>query len=124
LSPTVTKEVSKLQNKVSARVAALTRRDTESLRNVRREFSRRLAKAAPELIVALALNLTRSSDVPRFLAYELVQHHREALKSLKARALEDLAQGNNSWEQVDAFACYLAGPSWREQQVSDALIRR
>jgi 3-methyladenine DNA glycosylase AlkD len=120
----VTKEVSKLQNEISARVAALTRRDTESFRNVRREFSRRLAKAAPELIVALALNLTRSRDVPRFLAYELVQHHREALKSLEGKALEDLAQGNNSWEQVDAFACYLAGPSWREQQVSDALIRR
>jgi 3-methyladenine DNA glycosylase AlkD len=43
---------------------------------------------------------------------------------LKAKALEDLARGNNSWEQVDAFACYLAGPAWRERQVSDALIRR
>jgi 3-methyladenine DNA glycosylase AlkD len=124
LRSTETKEVSGLESEISARVAALARRDTESIRNVRREFSRRLSKTQPQLIIALALNLTRSGSVPRFLAYELIQHHAQAMGSLKAKALEDLAQGNNSWEQVDAFACYLAGPAWRERQVSDALIRR
>ena len=43
---------------------------------------------------------------------------------MKAKSLADLGAGNDSWEEVDTFACYVAGPAWREGQVSDALIRR
>jgi 3-methyladenine DNA glycosylase AlkD len=78
----------------------------------------------PKLILALARSLTRSQVVPRFFAYELIQHHPEALGSLDATALEKLGSGNDSWGGVDAFACYLSGPAWREKQVPDALIRR
>jgi 3-methyladenine DNA glycosylase AlkD len=35
-----------------------------------------------------------------------------------------LGHGINSWFAVDAFACYLAGPAWRENQVADPLIHR
>jgi 3-methyladenine DNA glycosylase AlkD len=58
------------------------------------------------------------------VAYELVQHHKQAVASLNARCLEELGQGLDSWVAVDTFACYLAGPAWRERQVSDALIKR
>jgi 3-methyladenine DNA glycosylase AlkD len=75
-------------------------------------------------MISLALKLTRRLIVPRFFAYELVQHHAEALHSLKAKSLEDFGRGNDNWGAVDTFACYLAGPVWRERQVSDALIRR
>jgi 3-methyladenine DNA glycosylase AlkD len=34
-----------------------------------------------------------------------------------------LGQGIDNWAAVDTFACYLSGPSWREGQVSDALIQ-
>lgn len=75
--------------------------------------------------MALALKLKRRSDnFPRFFAYELVQHHPLALRSLKAVQLKDLGQGIDNWGAVDTFACYLAGPSWRERQVSSALIQR
>ena len=124
MRPTETREVTRLENEIAARFVALTRYDTETIRNLRREFSKRLAKNPPTLILALALSLTRSQIVPRFVAYELIQHHREALRSLKAKSLEELGSGNDSWEKVDTFACYLAGPAWREQQVSDALISR
>jgi 3-methyladenine DNA glycosylase AlkD len=70
------------------------------------------------------LKLTHRTTVPRFFAYELIQHHREALQSLKAKSLEDLGRGNKSWGEVDSFACYLAGPLWRERQVSDMVIKR
>lgn len=124
LPPTETKEVSGLESEIVARLAALTRHDTETIRTIRREFSARLAKTPPRLIIALALNLTRSENVPRFFAYELVHHHAAALGSLEAKSLQDLGHDIDNWGAVDAFACYLAGPSWREQQVSDALIRR
>jgi 3-methyladenine DNA glycosylase AlkD len=119
------KHVNDLETEIIARLAALTRQDTQTIRSLRREFSNRLAKIPPELIVDLALKLIRRSEVvPRFFAYELVQHHRPALRSLNAKSLEDLGQGIDNWAAVDTFACHLAGPSWRERQVSDALIQR
>lgn len=129
LCKTGTKEVSgkgdnDLENEIIARLSAQTRQDTQTIRNVRREFSKRLVKTPPALIVELALKLIRSEVVPRFFAYELVQHHRKALNSLKAKSLEDLGQGIDTWVAVDTFACYLAGPSWRQRQVSDNVIRR
>lgn len=118
-------ETSDLENEIIARLAALASPNTQTIRNIRGEFSKRLAQAPPELIVGLALRLTRHSDnFPRFFAYELVQHHRQALRSLNAKSLQDLAQGNDNWGAVDAFACFLAGPAWRERQVSEALIQR
>lgn len=119
------KEVDGLESEIIARLAALTRQDVQTIRNLRREFSKRLVKTPPKLIVDLALKLIRRSEfIPRFFAYELVQHHKEAIQILKARSLEDLGAGIDSWVAVDTFACYLAGPSWRERQVSDALIQR
>jgi 3-methyladenine DNA glycosylase AlkD len=117
-------EVNDLEKDIGARLRAFTQPNTEAIRSVRREFSKRLAKKSPKLIVALAVKLIRESHtVPRFFAYELILYHRRALRSLKAKSLKDLGAGNNSWGEVDAFACYLAGPAWRERQVSDALIR-
>ena len=121
---TQAKEVSRLEGEIAARFAALLRYDTETVRNLRREFSRRLAKTPPALVLALAIKLAGAQIVPRFFAYELVQHHREANQGLNAKSLEDLGQGIDNWGAVDTFACYLAGPAWRERQVSDALIRR
>jgi 3-methyladenine DNA glycosylase AlkD len=118
------KEDNDLENEIIARLSAQTRQDTQTIRNVRREFSKRLVKTPPALIVELTLKLIRSEVVPRFFAYELVQHHRKALNSLKAKSLEDLGQGINTWVAVDTFACYLAGPSWRQRQVSDNVIKR
>jgi len=37
------------------------------------------------VVVALALHLVRHSTVPRFVAYELILYHLQALRSLKAR---------------------------------------
>jgi 3-methyladenine DNA glycosylase AlkD len=117
-------DIDDLENQIVSSLAALTSPTTEAIRNVRRGFSHRLAETPARLVVALALQLVRHSAVPRFVAYELILYHRHALRSLKAKSLADLGAGNNSWEEVDTFACYVAGPAWREGQVSDALIRR
>jgi len=117
-------DIDVLENQIVSSLAALTSPTTEAIRNVRRGFSHRLAEAPARLVVVLALQLVRHSAVPRFVAYELILYHRQALRSLKAKSLADLGAGNDSWEEVDTFACYVAGPAWREGQVSDALIRR
>jgi 3-methyladenine DNA glycosylase AlkD len=109
---------------IQARIAALPDANTNAVRNVRREFSKRLAHAEPEFVLSLALRLI---DLPafefRFIAYELVQHHRAAFRSLNSAVLEKLGEGLGSWAAVDCFACYLAGPAWREGQIDDSVIR-
>jgi 3-methyladenine DNA glycosylase AlkD len=124
LRTTQAKEVSRLEGEITARFAALPRNDTETVRNLRREFSRRLAKTPPALVLALATKLAGAQIVPRFFAYEMVQHHRQTFQRLNTKSLEELGQNIDNWGAVDTFACYLAGPAWRERHVSDPLIRR
>jgi 3-methyladenine DNA glycosylase AlkD len=112
-----------LETEISQRLRALKSPTTARMRELRREYSKRIAAAPPEVVVSLALRLLRIG-VPEFIAYELVQHHKPALQSLKAKSLEELGRGINSWVSVDTFASYLSGPAWRERQVPDSLIRR
>lgn len=125
MSKVDSKQISELEAEVVERIFALADGKTNAIRGVRREFSRRLAKAPSELVIGLALRLTRRQEVIlRFVAYELVQHHKPAFGNLNARLLEELGRGMDSWVAVDTFACYLSGPAWRQRQVSDATIRR
>ena len=97
---------------------------TEELRRVRREYSRQLKNAEPHVVIELAERLLRVPRMDyRFVAYELIHHHRGALSRLNAQQLERLGRGIASWGAVDCFAVYLAGPAWRERQVPNSLIR-
>lgn len=120
-----TENSDQLKTLIVAALNALPEQSTAAIRGIRREYSRRLAKASPEVVVRLASKLaSRSTVAHRFFAYELVFHHKLALKSLRARSLQELGQGIDSWGAVDAFSIYLAGPAWRERQVPSGLIRR
>jgi 3-methyladenine DNA glycosylase AlkD len=118
-------EIDTLVNEITSRLRALPSLKTENVRALRREYSRRLAKTPPQDVVALALRLMDQPGFePRFIAYELVSHHRAALGSLRTKELAQFGRGLDSWGAVDTFACYLSGPAWREGQVPDALIHR
>src|SRR5687767_10969085 len=116
--------VTALTAEIRERFQTLTSPNTASIRNLRREFSKRLAQAEPHFILNLALSLLKLPGFEfRFIAYELVQHHRATLASVDAAALEKLGHGIDSWVAVDCFGCYLAGPAWRARQISDSVIR-
>ena len=117
-------ELSEVENAITADLRALPELNVDAIRNVRRKFSAQLHKNSPAWIIALALRLVSSGVVPRFFAYELIEHHKPALQSLNTASLEALGRGNDSWEKVDTFASYLAGPVWRERQISDNVIQR
>lgn len=117
--------VEALTREIQTRVKSLPAPDTNAFRNVRREFSKRLANAQPNLVLNLAFSLMNLPGFEfRFIAYELVQHHRPTISSLDAHSIEKLGRGIVSWPAVDCFACYLAGPCWRERQISDSVVRR
>lgn len=127
MSQTELIEIDELVAEIDARMRALPSLKIESMRDVRREFSKRLARTSPQVVIAVALRLLeldRNGTGYRFVAFELVCHHRAALSSLGEKELELFGQGNDSWDDVDTFACYLAGPAWRQHQVPDELIHR
>ncbi len=101
------------------RLRALPRANVPEVRALRREFSKQIAKAAPRDVLKLALELLPHA---RWVAYELIFHHRAAMASLGPREIERLARGIDSWGDVDTFACYLSGPAWREKQIPTSLI--
>src|SRR5258706_7394499 len=108
---------------IERRVRALATRDVATVRALRREVSREIRDRSARGVLALAKVLL-AGPTERFVAYELVQHHPAAAAALGARELERLGKGMSSWGEVDCFAVYLAGPSWRAGQVGDVLIRR
>jgi 3-methyladenine DNA glycosylase AlkD len=124
----ITESIPQLVSEIRTRVQALPLRTTPAIRSVRREFSKRLARAEPGFILKLAQNLIKLPEFQfTFVAYELVQHHRAAFATLDALELEKLGEGIDRfghWAAVDCFACYLAGPAWRERQVPDPLVSR
>jgi len=99
--------------------------NTADIRAIRRIFSKAISKAPAKDVVRISLSLLERGGFPnRWVAYELVCHHRAALGSLNARTLEQFGQGVASWAAVDTFACYLSGPIWRENQVPGSLIHK
>src|SRR5437588_6253848 len=110
---------------ISRRIFLLESLTTESIRRLRREFSKRLARSAPRFVVDVALRLLEHHTIEhRLVAYELICNQPGALASLVEKDLKVLGRGLNGWNSVDMFACYLSGPAWRERQVSDKVIHR
>ena len=120
-------EIDELVDEIDSRIRALPNLKAESVRSMRKEFSKRLVNTSPQIVISLSLrllHLDRPGFEYRFVAYELVTYHKAALRSLGEKELELLGLGISRWEDVDTFACYLAGPAWREYQVPDELIHR
>jgi 3-methyladenine DNA glycosylase AlkD len=116
-------DADQLASQINSRLVALSGRTAETMRAIRRHYSERLAAAKPDFVIRLSLRLLRQSDhLCRFVAYELISHHRPAFESLRQDQLLRLGQGLDSWSAVDGFACYLAGPIWREGRLPDSVI--
>jgi 3-methyladenine DNA glycosylase AlkD len=96
---------------------------TARLRAVRREFSKRIALMPANEVIELALRL-RGGQVPDFFPFELILNHPAAMAGLNAKSVEALGEGIDSWVAVDTFACFVAGPAWREGRISDDVIRK
>ena len=118
-------DIKALASEIAARMRAMASLRTADIRALRREFSKRITRASSMEVLELALLLLdRGTIAYRFLAYELVCHHRLALQSLGTKELAQLGRGLDSWGAVDMFGCYLSGPAWRERQVPDSVIHR
>lgn len=121
----LTSEVTRLLDDLDARLRRMKSAATRDIRAVRRAVSREVKQAEPRTVLALANRLVeRDGAFDRFLAYEIITSHRSSLARLRTPDLRRLGHGMDSWGDVDTFACYVAGPAWREGQITDAEIAR
>lgn len=106
-----------------AEIAALPRRDTPSVRAVRKRWSARLKSEPAEVVIALAQALeSAQSQEGKWVAYELVRFHPGAFAALSPEQVEDFASRLASWYAVDAFGTILSGPLWAKGRVPDAMV--
>jgi hypothetical protein len=96
-------------------------KNTPNLRRVRQKYSKKLAQAVPEQILDFVRYFVNNYNY-RWIAFEIIQCHKTAIKIIGVKELEEFGKQINSWGAVDIFAGFLAGPAWRNGQVSDELI--
>src|ERR1700728_5264834 len=103
--------VSALAQEIDERLSAMPHAATADLRQLRREFSKRLKDAAPYVVIELASLLLEVPGIEyRFIAYELIHYHPGALWHLNAWQLEQLGPPLVSWCAADCFSGSCAGP--------------
>jgi 3-methyladenine DNA glycosylase AlkD len=108
---------------IAAALAGSAAATIPELRGIRRALSGRLREAPAPDVIEAAFKL---SQIPRrgcrFVAYELIAHHPQAPMLLDARRLERIGRGMASWDAVDCFSVFLAGPAWRRGTVPSPVI--
>lgn len=111
--------------KIRADIAALPRRDTPHLRAVRKAWSQRLKSADAPAVIAIAQGLeAQSAQEVKWVAYELIRHHKPAFAAVTPAQIEDFAGRIASWYATDALGTVLTGPLWAQGRLTDALFDR
>jgi 3-methyladenine DNA glycosylase AlkD len=116
--------VGALVQEIEARFEGLPIRNAQSMRSLRREYSKRVEALPPQDVVKLAAALIARGRVHRFMGDELIAGRPDAFATLDLTQLEQLGSSISSWDQVDSFACILSGPAWREGQIEDRAIEQ
>ena len=112
-----------ITNRLLADVGALPKQNTPSIRRVRRQYSREIRGCQPALVLDVATRLVETRRL-RWVAYELIRHHKPTFEMLTDATIERIGQGLDSWQSVDAFGCTLSGPAWRIGNLSDETVHR
>lgn len=110
-------------NRYRAQIAALPKRDTPHLRVLRKSWSQEL-KSEPALhvlAVGEALDAVSPQEI-KWLAYELIRHHKAAFADVSLILVERLAGHAASWYAVDALGTILTGPLWAAGRLPDATV--
>lgn len=108
---------------IRAEVAGLPKRDTPHMRALRKGWSARLKAVSAGEVIAVAQALEgEARQEGKWVAYELIRHHRGAFDAVSEAEIGDFATRIESWYATDAFGTILSGPLWAKGRVSDALI--
>ena len=108
---------------IRAEIAALPRRDTPSMRALRKRRSTELKAHPAADVIALAQALERASPQEgKWVGYELIRFHPGAFAIVGEAQIEDFAGRIASWYATDAFGTILSGPLWAKARLPDAMF--
>lgn len=108
---------------IRAEIAALPKRDTPSMRALRKARSAALKAAPAAEVIAIAQALERAAPQEgKWVAYELIRFHPGAFVAIGEAEVADFASRIASWYATDAFGMILSGPLWAKGRIGDALI--
>ena len=108
---------------IAREIAALPKRDTASVRAVRKRWSKALRTAsATEVLAAAGAFEADAGQTGKWVAYELVRFHPGALAAITEAQIADFAGRAQSWYAVDALGTILTGLLWARGRLSDGLI--
>jgi 3-methyladenine DNA glycosylase AlkD len=109
---------------VEERLRSLPRTSMATVRQLRKEYSARLADAPSFVIRELASLLLFQPGLKfRLFAYEILGCHRDALFSIRPADLSQLGTGIDSRASADAFALAIVSPLWRERRIPHELAQ-
>jgi len=109
--------------RIRAEIADLPRRDTPHVRALRKDWTARLKDEGASAVLALGQAVERASPQEgKWVAYELIRHHKGAFAAVGPGEVEDFATRIESWYATDAFGTILSGPLWAEGRLPDALF--
>ena len=119
--------MSREATKVISRIRTATQEapslSTTVLRSIRRQVSKEIRGLKANTVLEVAFELiTLGGTYNRFLACELVLHHKKTTEALDSKKVVRLGAGIDSWADVDIFASYIAGPAWREHRIPSNLV--
>lgn len=115
--------VQEIAARYRAEIDALPKRDTPHLRALRKVWSRALTGEPGLQVVAVAEALEAvSPQEGKWVAYELISHHKGALDAVSLLLVERFAEHAASWYAVDALGTVLTGPLWANGRLPDATV--
>jgi 3-methyladenine DNA glycosylase AlkD len=114
----------RIELEIQRSLAEMPEKNVLTFRVLRRAWSRQLRDLPGASVIALSKRLARMGPWERTFAYEIIVHHRKALEALTPNDVTVLGRGIEGWGEVDCFACYVAGPAWREQRIPDSMVQR
>jgi 3-methyladenine DNA glycosylase AlkD len=108
---------------ITREIENLPRRDTPSMRAVRKRWSAALRGASADEVLTAAIALEgRSQQEGKWLAYELIRFHPAAFAAVTEAQVEAFAARAQSWYAVDALGTILTGVLWAKGRLADARI--
>ncbi len=102
---------------IRAALQRMAPRTVPEWRGLRRVWSRQLRSHTAQQVLRIAMELVDDGPWARLTAYELLACHPGGIGVLTPTSIRRLGRGLADWGSVDTFACYLAGPAWREGQL-------
>ncbi len=116
-------DISRLAEGIDIEIRSLPVKNVPNIRAVRRKYSNMLKKSKPETVLDLARKIFKTYGY-RWVAYELIRNHEEAIRKIGEAELKEFGAGLGHWGEVDAFSGFLAGPAWQLGQIDDNLVHK